>query len=45
MALIMKSKPVVDAMRADLEPRVARLKEAGVTPTLGMYAWGSVLMI
>ena len=40
MALSMKSKPVVDALRANLEPRVVRLKEAGVTPTLGIVRVG-----
>lgn len=40
MALIMKSKPVVDAMREVIEPRVARLKERGIVPTLGIVRIG-----
>ncbi len=40
MALIMKSKPVVDAIRDAIVPRVAQLKECGITPTLGIVRVG-----
>lgn len=41
MALILKSKPVIDAMAADMKPRVEALKAQGVVPSLAIVRVGS----
>lgn len=41
MAEILASKPVVQAMGDDIRPRVERLKELGITPTLAIVRVGN----
>lgn len=40
MAQLLKGKPVADAISEDLRPRIARLKDAGITPTLAIVRVG-----
>lgn len=40
MAELLKGKPVVESIAADLAPRIAALKQTGVTPTLAIVRVG-----
>ena len=40
MAQLLKGKPVADAINEELAPRIAALKEAGITPTLAIIRVG-----
>lgn len=41
MATLLKGKPVVEAMAEDMAGRIAKLAEAGVTPTLALVRLGA----